>query len=60
MATAAGPHLLPFAAALSLLKEIQPRMTRVAILRDPTIAAGIGQLGAMQSAAPSFGVDYSQ
>jgi putative ABC transport system substrate-binding protein len=32
-------------------------MTRVAILRDPTIAAGIGQLGAMQSAAPSFGVE---
>jgi putative ABC transport system substrate-binding protein len=29
---------------LALLKEIAPRVTRAAILRDPTIAAGIGQL----------------
>ena len=29
---------------LELLKEIAPNVTRVAVLRDPTIAAGIGQL----------------
>ena len=34
-------------------------MTRVAVLRDPAIAAGIGQLGAIQSVAPSFGVEVS-
>ncbi|MGB8107037.1 MAG: ABC transporter substrate-binding protein, partial [Pseudolabrys sp.] len=39
---------------LELLKEIAPRVTRVAILRDPTLAVGIGQLGAIQSVAPSF------
>jgi putative tryptophan/tyrosine transport system substrate-binding protein len=42
---------------LELLKEIAPRMTRAAILRDPTIAAGSGQLGAIQSVAPSLGVE---
>ena len=44
---------------LELLKEIAPRVTRVAILRDPTLAAGIGQLGAIQSVAPSFRVEAS-
>jgi putative tryptophan/tyrosine transport system substrate-binding protein len=29
---------------LEVLKEVAPRMTRTAVLRDPTIAAGIGQL----------------
>jgi putative tryptophan/tyrosine transport system substrate-binding protein len=42
---------------VELLKEIAPRVTRVAVLRDPTIAAGAGQLGAIQSVAPSFGVE---
>jgi len=42
---------------LELLKDIAPGVTRVAILRDPTIASGAGQLGAMQSVAPSFGVE---
>jgi putative tryptophan/tyrosine transport system substrate-binding protein len=42
---------------LELLKEIAPRVSRVAILRDPTLAAGIGQLGAIQSVAPSFRVE---
>jgi ABC-type uncharacterized transport system substrate-binding protein len=36
---------------LELLKEIAPRVTRVAVLRDPTVPQGIGQLGAIQSAA---------
>jgi putative ABC transport system substrate-binding protein len=44
---------------LELLKEIAPRVTRVAVLRDPTLPAGIGLLGAIQSAAPSFGVETS-
>ena len=44
---------------LELLKEIAPRVTRAAVLRDPTLPAGIGLLGAIQSAAPSFGVETS-
>ena len=39
---------------LELLKEIAPGVTRVAVLRDHTIASGIGQFGAIQSAAPSL------
>ena len=34
-------------------------MTRVAVLRDPAIASGLGQFGVIQSAAPSFGVEVS-
>ena len=34
-----------------------PRVTRAAVLRDSTIAAGPGQFGAIQAVAPSFGVD---
>lgn len=44
---------------LELLKEIVPRVSRVAVLRDPTIASGIGQFGAVQAAAPSLGVELS-
>ena len=44
---------------LELLKEIAPRVTRAAILRDPTLAVGTGQLGAIQSVAPSLGVETS-
>ena len=44
---------------LELLKEIAPRVTRAAVLRDPAIPQGIGQLGAIQSVAPSFGVELS-
>jgi putative ABC transport system substrate-binding protein len=44
---------------LELLKEIAPRVTRVAVLRDPALASGGGQLGAIQSVAPSFGVELS-
>src|SRR5262245_9156167 len=33
---------------LELLKEIAPRITRAAVLRDPAIASGIGQFGAIQ------------
>src|SRR5262249_13733670 len=41
---------------LELLKEIAPRITRAAVLRDPAIASGIGQFGAVQAVAPSFRV----
>jgi putative ABC transport system substrate-binding protein len=44
---------------LELLKEIAPRVTRAAVLRDPAITAGIGQWGAIQSAAPSLGMEVS-
>jgi putative ABC transport system substrate-binding protein len=42
---------------LELLKEIAPDVRRVAILRDPTLPVGMGQLGAIQALAPSLGVD---
>jgi ABC-type uncharacterized transport system substrate-binding protein len=44
---------------LALLKEIAPGLTRAAVLRDPSIAAGIGQLAAIQAVAPSLGVELS-
>ena len=44
---------------LELLKEIAPRVTRAAVLRDPTIPAGIGQFASIQSVAQSFGVELS-
>jgi putative tryptophan/tyrosine transport system substrate-binding protein len=44
---------------LELLKEVAPQTTRVAMIRDPTTAAGAGQFGAIQSVAPSVGVELS-
>ena len=44
---------------LELLKEIAPRVTRVAVIRDSSITAGVGQWSAVQTAAPSFGVEAS-
>jgi ABC-type uncharacterized transport system substrate-binding protein len=44
---------------LELLKEIAPGTTRVAVLRDPAIASGIGQFGAIQAVAPSLKVELS-
>ena len=44
---------------LELLKEIAPRVTRAAVLRDPAIASGIGQFAAVQAVAPSLGVELS-
>ena len=44
---------------LELLKQIAPHVTRAAVIRDAAIAAGSGQLGAIQSAAPSFGVEVT-
>jgi ABC-type uncharacterized transport system substrate-binding protein len=44
---------------LELLKEIAPGVTRAAVIRDPAITSGIGQWGAIQTAAPSVGVEVS-
>ena len=44
---------------LELLKQIAPGVTRVAVLRDPALSAGIGQFGAIQTAAPSLEVEVS-
>jgi putative tryptophan/tyrosine transport system substrate-binding protein len=44
---------------LELLKEIAPKVTRAAVIRDPAIAPGIGQFDAIQAVAPSLGVEVS-
>jgi putative tryptophan/tyrosine transport system substrate-binding protein len=44
---------------LELLKEIAPRVTCVAVLRDAAIAAQIALFGSIQSVAPSLGVELS-
>src|ERR1700683_838152 len=45
---------------LELLKEIAPNLTRVAVLRDPAVAAGIGQFAAIEAMArPSSGVELT-
>jgi ABC-type uncharacterized transport system substrate-binding protein len=41
---------------LELLKQVAPRVTRVAVIRDPT---ALGQFGAILGAAPTFGVEVS-
>jgi putative ABC transport system substrate-binding protein len=43
---------------LELLKEIAPRVTRAAVLRDP-VAVGIGQFAAIQAVAPSLQMELS-
>jgi len=42
---------------LELLKEIAPRISHVAVVRDPSVPAGSGAFGAVQSAAASWGVE---
>ena len=42
---------------LELLKEVAPHVTRVGVIRDPTVSASIGQFGAIQSVAPSLGLE---
>jgi putative tryptophan/tyrosine transport system substrate-binding protein len=44
---------------LELLKEIAPGVTRAAVIREGTNPAGIGQFAAIQSVAPSHGVQVS-
>jgi putative ABC transport system substrate-binding protein len=42
---------------LELLKEIAPRVTRVAVIRDPNISAGTGQFGAIQGTASALALE---
>jgi putative ABC transport system substrate-binding protein len=42
---------------LELLKEIAPRVTRAAVMRDPAVPSAIGLFGGIQSVAPSLGVE---
>jgi putative ABC transport system substrate-binding protein len=44
---------------LELLKEIAPRTTRVAVIRDPAVPAGSGGFAAIQTVAPSFGMELT-
>jgi ABC-type uncharacterized transport system substrate-binding protein len=44
---------------LALLKEIAPAVTRLAVLRDPVITAGIGYLAAIHALAPTSKVAVS-
>jgi ABC-type uncharacterized transport system substrate-binding protein len=43
----------------ALLREIAPRVTRAAVLRDPTIPQGIGQFAVIQSVGPSLGMELT-
>jgi putative ABC transport system substrate-binding protein len=42
---------------LDLLKQIAPRLTRVAVTRDPANTAGTAQFAAIQAVAPSLGME---
>jgi putative tryptophan/tyrosine transport system substrate-binding protein len=44
---------------LELLKEIAPRVTRAAVLRDPTVITGASQFAAIQAVAPSLRVEVN-
>jgi putative ABC transport system substrate-binding protein len=44
---------------LELLKGIAPGVTRVAVLRDPTVPSGIGQFGVIQARAPSIRMEVT-
>jgi len=45
---------------LELLKQLSPAVTRAAVLRDPTIASGIGQFAAVQAVARSLGRGFER
>src|SRR5262249_47719879 len=42
---------------LQLLKELAPGLKQVGVIRDPTITAGPGQFGAIQSVSPYLGLE---
>jgi putative ABC transport system substrate-binding protein len=44
---------------VELLKQIVPQMTRIAVIRDPVSAAGIGQFSAIQSVAQPLGIELT-
>ena len=44
---------------LELLKQMAPGIARAAVIRNPAIASGSGQFGALQAVAPLLGVEVS-
>jgi ABC-type uncharacterized transport system substrate-binding protein len=44
---------------LELLKQLAPAVTRVAVIRDPTVPAGAAGFGAIQAVAPSLRVEVT-
>lgn len=42
---------------LELLKDVAPKLSRAGVLRDATVPSGIGQWGAIQTAAASLGIE---
>jgi putative ABC transport system substrate-binding protein len=44
---------------LGLLRELAPGLTRVAVIREPSIAAGIGQFAAIQALASSSALELT-
>jgi ABC-type uncharacterized transport system substrate-binding protein len=44
---------------LELLKEVAPRVTRAAVIRDPSLTSSIGQFAAVQGAAGSSGLELT-
>jgi len=44
---------------LELLKEVAPRVTRAAVIRDAAAVLGVAQWGAIQAVASSLGVELS-
>jgi putative ABC transport system substrate-binding protein len=44
---------------LELLKQIAPKVTRAAVIRDPAISSGTAQFGAIQAVAPALGVEVT-
>jgi putative tryptophan/tyrosine transport system substrate-binding protein len=44
---------------LDLLKQISPRLARAAVIRDPSIPSGSGQLGAIQAVGPFLNVEVT-
>ena len=44
---------------LELLKQVAPRVSRVAVLRDPGQFSGIGQMAAIRSAGPASGIELT-
>jgi putative ABC transport system substrate-binding protein len=44
---------------VELLKQIAPSVTRAVVIRDATVAAGIGQFGAIRAVAQSLGVELT-
>jgi putative tryptophan/tyrosine transport system substrate-binding protein len=44
---------------LDFLKQIAPTLTRAAVIRDAAMPVGAGQLGALQSVAPTLGLELA-